>query len=216
MALEFPGVTQIWDCRFENAYILDDSAPPGTLEVSKEGNNWWVKSSSSLQSMQGDLEWTRSGAVFDTMHSYGKLGYGKPVLGPHDITHVDVKAILSRCIQTNEKAEIYAETEGIAQFGPEYVSSLLLLRSFAYFNLFSFQRLNKVSINETEAICWIRGHVDEINRGDYVFHPAVMDAVFQVRVHKKDNKLPAYVFFSSTGSDRMGYCEFSICNCLRP
>jgi fatty acid synthase len=69
MALEFPDVTQIWDCRFENAYILDDSAPPGTLEVAKEGNNWWVKSSSSLQSMQGDLEWTRSGAVFDTMHS---------------------------------------------------------------------------------------------------------------------------------------------------
>jgi fatty acid synthase len=123
MALEFPDVTQIWVCRFENAYILDDSAPPGTLEVAKEGNNWWVKSSSSLQSMQGDLEWTRSGAVFDTMHSYGKLGYGDPVLGPNDITHVDVGAVLARCIQTHEKPAIYAEIEGIAQFGPEYVSS---------------------------------------------------------------------------------------------
>lgn len=121
MALEFPGVTHVWDCRFENAYILDESAPPGVLEVSKEGNSWRVKSSSALQSMQGDLEWTRSGAVFDTLHSYGKLGYGKPVLGLDDITRVDVEAVLARCIQTHEKAELYADLDGIAQFGPEYV-----------------------------------------------------------------------------------------------
>jgi fatty acid synthase len=49
-----------------------------------------------------------------------------------------------------------------------------------------------VSINETEAICWIRGHVDEINRGDYVIHPAVMDAVFQVRVQKEDDEFLAH------------------------
>lgn len=36
-------------------------------------------------------------------------------------------------------------------------------------------------MNETEAICWIRGHVEGLNKSDYQFHPAVMDAVFQVR-----------------------------------
>ena len=119
MALEFPDVTHVWDCQFESAFILDELAPPGTLEVSKKGNSWWVKSSSALQSMQGNLEWTRSGAVFDKLHSCGKLGYGNPVLGPNDFTHVDVEAILGRCIQTYEKAALYGDPEGIAQFGPE-------------------------------------------------------------------------------------------------
>jgi hypothetical protein len=41
-------------------------------------------------------------------------------------------------------------------------------------------RLNKVSVNESELIGWVRGHVGDLNRTDYVFHPAVMDAVFQV------------------------------------
>ena len=35
-------------------------------------------------------------------------------------------------------------------------------------------------MNETEAICWIRGHVEGVNKTDYQFHPALMDAVFQV------------------------------------
>ena len=35
-------------------------------------------------------------------------------------------------------------------------------------------------MNETEAICWIRGHVEGVNTTDYQFHPALMDAVFQV------------------------------------
>jgi fatty acid synthase len=119
MALEFPDVTHVWDCQFESAFILDESAPPGTLEVSKKGNSWWVRSSSALQSMQGSMEWTRSGAVFDKLHSCGKLGYGKPVLGPNDFTHVDVETVLRRCIQTYEKAALYGDLEGIAQFGPE-------------------------------------------------------------------------------------------------
>lgn len=43
-----------------------------------------------------------------------------------------------------------------------------------------FKRLNKACMNETEAICWIRGHVEGVNTTDYQFHPALMDAVFQV------------------------------------
>jgi fatty acid synthase, animal type len=118
MALEFPGVTQVWDCRFETVFILEESAPPGTLEVAKDGNAWSVKSSSALETMQGDLEWTRSVPEFDIMHSYGKLGYGKPELSPGGITKVDVEAVLARCIRTYEKDEIYAELN-MAQFGPE-------------------------------------------------------------------------------------------------
>jgi fatty acid synthase len=127
MALEFPGVTQVWDCRFEAAYILDDTVAPGTLEVARDGNNWWVKSSSAIQTMQGDLEWTRSGAEFDTTHSYGKLGYGTPGLDADAITHVNVDAVLDRCIQTHEKEALYADLEGIAQFGPEYEDLLPFL-----------------------------------------------------------------------------------------
>jgi len=118
MALEFPGVTHIWDCRFEAACILDETVPY-TLEVSKDGDDWYVKSSSQLQTVQGDLEWTRGAAEFDTVHSYGKLGYGKPELDSDAITHVDVDAVQARCTQTHEREALYADLEGIAQFGPE-------------------------------------------------------------------------------------------------
>ena len=119
MALEFPGVTQVWDCRFEAAFILEESVPPGTLEVAKDGISWSIKSSSALETMQGDLEWTRSAPQFDVTHAYGKLGYGKPEISPGGITKVDVDAVLARCIQTHDKAEFYAEAEGVTQFGPE-------------------------------------------------------------------------------------------------
>jgi fatty acid synthase, animal type len=119
MALEFPGVTQVWDCHFDAAFILEESCPPGTLEVAKDDINWSIKSSSALETMQGDLEWTRSAPEFDIMHAYGKLSYGKPELSPRGMAEVDVDAVLARCIQTHEKAELYADLEGIAQFGPE-------------------------------------------------------------------------------------------------
>ncbi|KAF7792169.1 hypothetical protein EIP86_003199 [Pleurotus ostreatoroseus] len=164
MALEFPGVTQLWDCHFEAACILEESVPAVTLEVSKDGISWWVKSSTALQSVEGDLEWTRTGAVFDKTHAYGKVGYGKPQLDSSSITRVDVEAVLARCLQTNYKEEMYADMEGFAQFGDE------------------FKRLNKACMNETEAICWIRGHVEGVNKTDYQFHPALMDAVFQTFV----------------------------------
>jgi len=35
-------------------------------------------------------------------------------------------------------------------------------------------------MNETEAISWITGHVGDLNRTDYIFHPAIMDAVFSM------------------------------------
>jgi hypothetical protein len=79
MGLEFPGVTEVWDCRFENMCILDDSTPPTTLEISKEGIEWFVKSSTPLQNMRGDLEWVRQNAPpFDTIHSRGKLATVRP------------------------------------------------------------------------------------------------------------------------------------------
>ncbi|KZT06920.1 polyketide synthase [Laetiporus sulphureus 93-53] len=161
MALEFPGVTQVWDCRFEAACILEEGVPPVTLEVAKDGINWWVKSSSSLQTMQGDLEWTRATPEFDTVHAHGKLGYGVPDLSIGGFKRVDVAAVLARCTSTHQHEELYAELEGIAQFGSE------------------FMRVQRAAINENEAICWIKGHADGLNKTDYVFHPALMDAVFQ-------------------------------------
>ena len=119
MALEFPGVTQLWDCYFEAACILEESVPAVTLEVAKDGINWWVMSSTALQSVEGDLEWTRTGAVFDKTHAFGKVGYGKPQLDSSSITRVDVEAVLTRCLQTNYKEEMYADMEGFAQFGDE-------------------------------------------------------------------------------------------------
>lgn len=134
MALEFPGVTQVWDCRFEAAYTLDESSPPGTLEVARDDNSWWVKSSSSLLTMQGDLEWTRVGPEFDTLHAYGKLGYGKPEISTGALEKVDVEAVLARCFQSHEKDELYADLEGIAQFGPECVFIFAFLYHYSSFN----------------------------------------------------------------------------------
>ena len=42
-------------------------------------------------------------------------------------------------------------------------------------------RVNKVAMNDSEAVCWIQGHADNMNTDDYIFHPVIMDAVFQVR-----------------------------------
>lgn len=121
MALEFPGVTQVWDCHFQSACILEDSVPPATLEVAHDGIFWSVKSSSALQTSQEDLEWTRSGPSFDIVHAHGKMGYSKPQLYPHSVTSVDVDAVLARCYHTTDKEEVYATMEGYAQFADESV-----------------------------------------------------------------------------------------------
>ena len=119
MALEFPGVTQVLDCRFEAACMLDDSSPPITLEVAKEGNSWTVKSSTALQTMTGDLEWTRSGPVFDKVHARGRMGFGMPEMGLDSVTKVDVEAVLRRCISTHSKDEFYDGMNIFLQFGPQ-------------------------------------------------------------------------------------------------
>ncbi|ESK88629.1 polyketide synthase [Moniliophthora roreri MCA 2997] len=161
MALEFPDVTSVWDCRFESAFILDGSVPAATLKVSRDGNRWSVKSSSALQSMQGDLTWTRSEPSFDSIHAYGKLGYGKPELRPGAITHVDVDAVIARSkVQASHEA-LYDELSQVAQFGTE------------------FRRLQKAYANDVDGIVYIKGHGDSLTRTGYTFHPALMDAVFQ-------------------------------------
>ncbi|CCM06115.1 uncharacterized protein FIBRA_08364 [Fibroporia radiculosa] len=161
MAMEFPGVTQLYDCRFEAMYVLDESGPPGTLEVSREGNSWWVKSSSQVGNPQGDKEWTRTGPSFDTLHSYGKLGYGRPELQSDAITQVDLEEVLSRCPYTFGRDILYDHLKDLAQFGPE------------------FTRILKASCNEKEVLTYIKGHVDGLNRTDFAFHPALLDAIFQ-------------------------------------
>lgn len=125
MGLEFPGVTEVWDCRFENMCILNEYGPPTTLEVSKEGVEWFIKSSTSLETMRGDLEWIRQSAPpFDTVHAYGKLGYGLPRLNSDSIRTVDVDAVVKRCTQTSTQEELYTQLENYAQFGYEYVFKL--------------------------------------------------------------------------------------------
>ncbi|KIJ60835.1 polyketide synthase [Hydnomerulius pinastri MD-312] len=161
MALEFPDVTQLYDCRFAAMYVLDESGPPGTLEVSRDGKSWWVKSSSQIGNPQGDMEWTRTGPSFDTLHSCGKLGYGPPEIAPDAVTHVDLDEVLSRCPYTFDRDSLYGQMEGLAQFGPE------------------FKRVLKASCNEKESLTYIKGHVDGLNQTDYAFHPALLDAVFQ-------------------------------------
>ncbi|CCM04557.1 uncharacterized protein FIBRA_06738 [Fibroporia radiculosa] len=163
MGMEFPGVTHLYDCRFETMYVLDESGPPGTLEVSRQGNSWWVKSSSQMSNLLGDSDkqWTRTGPSFDTLHSYGKLGYGRPELQSDAITQVDLEEVLSRCPYTFGHDALYQEFDGLAQFGPE------------------FRRISKASCNEKEVVAYIKGHVDGLNRTDFAFHPALLDAVFQ-------------------------------------
>ncbi|KAF9237185.1 polyketide synthase [Melanogaster broomeanus] len=161
MGLEFPDVTHLYDCRFPAMYVLDESGPPGTLEVSHEGNSWWVKSSSQMLNPQGDMDWTRVGPIFDVLHARGKLGYGPVELGPDAITRVDVDALLARCTHTFDGDTFSSMMVGLTQFGPE------------------FRRVLKVCCNENEALAYVRGHVEGVNRTDYAFHPALLDAIFQ-------------------------------------
>ncbi|KAF9242059.1 polyketide synthase [Melanogaster broomeanus] len=162
MGLEFPDVTHIYDVRFKAMYVLDEAVPPGTLEVSREGNSWWVKSSSQMHNPQGDMEWTRTGPTFDVLHAHGKLGYGAVEFGPDAITHVDIDAVLARCTHAFESEAFFSLNHGLVQFGPE------------------FTRIRKVCCNEGETVSYIRGHVEGVNRTDYAFHPALLDALFQM------------------------------------
>ncbi|KAF9237180.1 polyketide synthase [Melanogaster broomeanus] len=134
MGLEFPG-------SHISMYVLDESGPPGTLEVSHEGNSWWVKSSSKMLNPQGDMEWTRVGPTYDVLHARGKLGYGPIELGQDAITHVDVEALLSRCTHSFDGDTFNTMMVGVAQFGPE------------------FRRINKVSCNEKETLAYVKGHM---------------------------------------------------------
>lgn len=119
MLLEFPDVTMVWDCRFENACILDPKVPAVTLEVKKDGNFVTVKSSTGLETMAGDLAWTRSSPIFDVQHASGKLGYGKPDLSADCLQFVDVDALQARCSNSYTREEFYNFYSDIAQFGPE-------------------------------------------------------------------------------------------------
>ncbi|KAF9239505.1 hypothetical protein BU15DRAFT_74656 [Melanogaster broomeanus] len=104
-----------------------------------------------------DAEWP----TFDILHAHGKLGYGPVELDPGAITHVDVDALLARCTHTFEGDTVANMVAGLTEFGPE------------------FKRILKVSCNDKEALASVRGHVDGLDRTDYAFHPALLDAVFQ-------------------------------------
>ncbi|KDQ50123.1 hypothetical protein JAAARDRAFT_711195 [Jaapia argillacea MUCL 33604] len=173
MLLEFPGVTMVWDCRFEAACMLDPSFPAVTIEVKKDGHFATIRSSTGLETMQGDLAWTSSSPEFDVQHAYGKLGYGLPELGPRSLAHVDVESVIERCPYSHTREELYDDISGFAQFGPE------------------FMRINRAVANETEALCWIKGTVG-LNQTDYHLHPAILDACLQSAIvwnlqHEKIN-----------------------------
>ena len=118
MALEFPGVTGVWDCHFDSAFAISESGPASTLEVRKESHKFQILSSSNLTSGQNDPSWTRSGPVFDRVHAHGKLAYGMPHVA---MRHINVKDVLSRCSFEASAEMVYEEFRGIAQFGPTWV-----------------------------------------------------------------------------------------------
>ncbi|KDQ58084.1 hypothetical protein JAAARDRAFT_57854 [Jaapia argillacea MUCL 33604] len=173
MLLEFPGVTMVWDCHFEAACMLDPSFPAVTIEVKKDGHFATIRSSTGLETMQGDLAWTSSAPAFDVQHAWGKLGYGIPELGSRSLAHVDVEAVMERCPYSHTRDELYDDISGFAQFGPE------------------FMRINRAVANETEALCWIKGSTG-LNQTDYHLHPAILDACLQSAIvwnlqHEKIN-----------------------------
>ncbi|GJJ08186.1 Type I Iterative PKS [Clathrus columnatus] len=176
MILEFPGVTEVWDCRFETMCILYESVPPSTLEVSKNGIDWFIKSSTALQNTQGDFEWAREGSPpFDIVHSRGKLSYGIPKLGPNPITRINKDELLKRLPIYSTKEELYGRLGSYSQFGPQ------------------FMRIERFYMNERETLAWIRGHDEITNKTDYDIHPAILDAVFQLphslrRAFRNDGK----------------------------
>ncbi|GJJ10578.1 putative PKSNRPS-like protein biosyntheticcluster [Clathrus columnatus] len=172
MILEFPGVTEVWDCRFEAACILDEFVPPVTLEVSKDGVDWFVRSSTALQNMQGNFEWAREGSPpFDIVHACGKLSYEIPKLSPNLITHLNKDEFLKRSqYSTNE--ELYRKLESYSQFGPQ------------------FMRIERYYSNGKEVLAWIRGYDEITNKTDYNIHPAILDAVFQLPLVFEQNLAP--------------------------
>ena len=70
-------------------------------------------------------------------------------------------ALLRRCPSVFDRDLLYAELEGIAQFGPESVfSPVALSRRLTGCR---FKRLQKAAVNEHEALLWIKGHADGLD-----------------------------------------------------
>jgi fatty acid synthase, animal type len=196
MALEFPGVTSVWDCRFESAFILDPSVPAATLKVAQEGNRWSVKSSSVLRKhgvchVSVPRSYTNQKAWTTTIHGHAQSHISTLFMRTASLDMVNRKfspelsltststmssLVRKSQLRTKKYTRSYQESHNLGQ------SILCLFRIIGPHSSYNyrFRRIQKICANDTEVIAWIKGHGDTLTRTGYFFHPALMDAVFQV------------------------------------
>lgn len=119
MALEFPGVTSVWDFEFAKAFALDDDGKIGTLHVKKIGGQVEIASSTTDRSLHPVDEGISSNHhTYGVVHARGRIGYGKPRLDERCLVKVDVSEVASRCPFYFTAADVYKELSTWCQFGP--------------------------------------------------------------------------------------------------
>ncbi|KAJ7695179.1 hypothetical protein B0H17DRAFT_1198868 [Mycena rosella] len=155
MAFEF-GAKTLWNVRFHS--MLSLSAPsPTPLEVVADGKYFSVKSHPA------------NGKYYNFDPSVLRLhadGYFSTEVAPPP-ADLDINAIKQRCALIETK-HFYDELNHFANYGPTY------------------RRLDELYVGEREVLSRVKGlGADLANDGNYVLHPAILDASLHAGIHPR-------------------------------
>ncbi|KAF8154856.1 hypothetical protein B0H34DRAFT_540683 [Crassisporium funariophilum] len=156
MALEF-GATTLMNVNLRSILSLSADKPV-QVDVSLDGAYWAVKSIATNKSQRGSGLSTQN----DRLHADGYLSFE----APEPCTPLDIQLIRTRC--------------------PNHIGSGFY-PSLSYFSAYGprFQRVTNMYYGENEALASIKGMDSVLSEdGNYLFHPAILDAAIQVSAYK--------------------------------
>ncbi|KAG9309602.1 putative polyketide synthase [Chiua virens] len=152
------GARTLWNVNFVNILSLAAEDPiPVDLRI--DGHQWSVESQRSV-APSSKVEVTT-----DHKHTHVNGFMSTDPCLPHAVTNIN--EVIQRCQLLDTSSEnFYADLQYFAQYGPY------------------FRRVRRVYVGNNEAVVEVRGNSGDLPRsGQYIIHPAVLDACFHVLVH---------------------------------
>ncbi|PCH35877.1 ketoacyl-synt-domain-containing protein [Wolfiporia cocos MD-104 SS10] len=145
----------LWNVKFHSILSLS-SENPLAVNINIDGVHWTVTSTPTVSKHYAEEGKPR-------LHAEGYMSSERISQDTEDCVEID--AIRSRCNEHPIDA-FYDELHYFAQYGPV------------------FRRISRVHINREEAMVEVRGLTEDLSRiGNYVIHPAILDACIHVTVH---------------------------------
>ncbi|TFY52512.1 hypothetical protein EVJ58_g9975, partial [Rhodofomes roseus] len=154
------GAKTMWNIKFHSILALSANSPV-PVQVSVDGMRYSVLS----QTLQGAKFFNHDPKSL-RLHADG---FFSKDMAPRP-ADLNVPAIIQRCAESDETG-FYHVLEYFAQYGP------------------SFRRVDQLFFGNREALVRIKGMGGDLARdGNYILHPAVLDASFHVCVHPSMTK----------------------------